>query len=71
MIQQLDLFASIETSVRELPEFLPLVLNGFYYEQSSKKFVSYVQGRRHYEILASACRHDKAWKDAIMKERFI
>jgi hypothetical protein len=49
----------------------PPVLNGFYYEQSSRKFVSFVLGRRHYEMLASRCRHPKEWQDKIKKERVI
>lgn len=47
------------------------LLNGFYYESSSKKFVSFVQGRRHYEILESRCREFKYWQDMIKKERSI
>ncbi len=47
------------------------VLNGFYYETSSRKFVSFVLGRRHYEIPASRCRLTKEWQQKIMRERSI
>jgi len=66
IIEQMELF-HIEPEQRQPKE----VLNGFYYEQSSRKFVSFVLGRRHYEILASRCRHDKQWQEKIKKERFI
>ncbi|MEC0310152.1 hypothetical protein P4H67_25695 [Paenibacillus lautus] len=38
---QLDLFEEQDAQT---------VLNGMYYEQSSGKFVSYVLGRRHFEV---------------------
>lgn len=61
IVEQMDLFD-------QQPDYL---LNGFYYERSTKKLVSFVFGRRHYEILASRCRLDKEWKEKIMKERSI
>lgn len=47
------------------------VLNGMYYERSSGKFVSYVLGRRHFEITPGRCLGDKEWKERIMRERAI
>jgi exopolysaccharide biosynthesis protein len=47
------------------------VLNGMYYEQSSGKFVSYVLGRRHFEVSPGRCLGDKEWKERIMRERAI
>lgn len=47
------------------------VLNGMYYEWSSGKFVSYVLGRRHFEITPGRCLGDKEWKERMMKERAI
>lgn len=47
------------------------VLNGMYYEQSSGKFVSYVLGRRHFEITPGRCLGDKEWKERIKRERAI
>lgn len=46
-------------------------LNGFYYEASTDSFVSYVQGRRHYEEPAKRCQHPKDWQDRIRRERVI
>ncbi|WP_311080919.1 hypothetical protein [Paenibacillus polymyxa] len=59
---QLDLFATDE------PE---PILNGMYYERSTRLFVSYVKGRRHFEIAPSRCLGDKAWKEKTMRERAI
>lgn len=59
---QLDLF-----DIKE-PE---LILNGMYYEKKTNKFVSYVKGRRHFEITPSRCLGDKAWKEKTMRERVI
>ncbi|AWP30740.1 hypothetical protein [Paenibacillus sp. Cedars] len=47
------------------------VLNGMYYERSSGKFVSFVLGRRHFEITPGRCLGDKEWKERIMRERAI
>ncbi|NWL89596.1 hypothetical protein DMN77_18775 [Paenibacillus sp. 79R4] len=47
------------------------LLNGMYYERSSNRFVSFVQGRRHFEVTPSRCLGDKAWKEKIMRERVI
>lgn len=47
------------------------VLNGMYFERVSNKFVSYVCGRRHFEITTSRCLGDKDWKEKTMRERAI
>jgi hypothetical protein len=61
---QLDLFGDyIE---QEQP-----VLNGMYYERATGKFVSYVCGRRYFEVTPARCLGDKAWKDKTMRERAI
>ncbi len=62
---QLDLF---EAHAEQLQQ---AVLNGMYYERSSGKFVSFVRGRRHFEISPARCLGDKAWKDKTMRERAI
>ncbi|WP_028590324.1 hypothetical protein [Paenibacillus massiliensis] len=65
---QMDLFASCE------PHPGPprrRILNGMYYEQSTGLFVSYVQGRRHFEVTPARCLGDKAWKEKTMRERAI
>lgn len=61
---QIDLFDTFEQPQKP-------ALNGMYYERSSGKFVSFVQGRRHYEVSPGRCLGDKAWKDKTMKERAI
>lgn len=60
---QLDLFDPIE---QPQP-----ALNGMYYERSSGKFVSFVCGRRHFEVTPGRCLGDKVWKDKTMRERAI
>lgn len=47
------------------------LLNGMYYERSSGKFVSFVCGRRHFEVTPGRCLGDKVWKDKTMRERAI
>ncbi|WP_456289693.1 hypothetical protein M1D70_09245 [Paenibacillus sp. AK002] len=59
---QLDLFEEQDAQT---------VLNGMYYERSSGKFVSYVLGRRHFEITPGRCLGDKEWKERIIRERAI
>ncbi len=61
-VQQLDLFsiANLEPN-----------LNGVYYERSTGLFVSYVQGRRHFEVAWAECLGDKAWKEKTKRERGI
>ncbi|ODA07334.1 MULTISPECIES: hypothetical protein [Paenibacillus] len=49
----------------------PKPLNGMYYEKRTNKFVSYVRGRRHFEVTPSRCLGDEAWKERIKKERGI
>ncbi len=61
---QLDLFDLEE-------QFQQPALNGMYYEQSTGLFVSYVCGRRHFEVTATRCLGDKDWKEKIMRERAI
>ena len=61
---QLDLFDTIEQPKQP-------TLNGMYYERSSGKFVSFVQGRRHFEVTPGRCLGDKAWQDKTMRERAI
>lgn len=63
--EQLDLFAAPETGAKPEP------LNGFYYEERSRKFVSFAMGKRHFEILASRCNLPKDWQERIKKERVI
>ncbi|KAF6569056.1 hypothetical protein G9G53_22450 [Paenibacillus sp. EKM206P] len=58
---QLDLFATDD----------PEPLNGMYYEKKTNKFVSYVKGRRHFEVTPGRCLGDEAWKEKTMKERAI
>ncbi|WP_019420156.1 hypothetical protein [Paenibacillus sp. OSY-SE] len=59
---QLELFTESEP--------LP-VLNGMYYERSTERFVSFVLGRRHYEVSAKRCFLDKAWQEKTKRERAI
>ncbi|RAV18860.1 hypothetical protein [Paenibacillus contaminans] len=47
------------------------VLNGMYYERSTDKFVSFVLGRRHYEVPAKTCGFLKAWQEKTKRERAI
>ncbi|MGG1880156.1 hypothetical protein ABDI30_21650 [Paenibacillus cisolokensis] len=62
---QLDLFGDCEEKSKQP------VLNGMYYERSTGLFVSYVCGRRHFEVTATRCLGDKAWKQKTMRERAI
>ncbi|MBO2942780.1 hypothetical protein JJQ72_02115 [Paenibacillus sp. F411] len=61
---QLDLFED-----HQQPE--DSILNGMYYERTSGKFVSYVLGRRHFEVTPCRCLGDKEWKERMMRERAI
>lgn len=75
-VEQLDLFGGADISppaARKPKPQMPrkVVLNGFYYEQATDKFVSFVQGRRHYEMSARGCQHTKEWQNRIKKERAI
>jgi len=65
--EQMDLFELIEVQVDKLPE----VLNGMYYEQATGLFVSYVCGRRHYEILAKGCGLNREWQERTKKFRVL
>ncbi|MEK5162035.1 hypothetical protein NYE69_06790 [Paenibacillus sp. FSL R5-0527] len=62
---QLDLFEVCEEQPHQA------VLNGMYYERATGKFVSFVRGRRHFEVSPGRCLGDKAWKEKTMKERSI
>ncbi len=46
-------------------------LNGMYYETSSDKYVSFVLGRRHYEVAAKHCGFDKSRQVRTKRERSI
>lgn len=67
-IVQLDLFSGEELCAPEPPA---AVLNGMYYEQATGLFVSYVMGRRHFEVSPGDCFGDKAWKEKTKRERAI
>jgi hypothetical protein len=68
-VEQLEMFTEAR-SATPAPSGVP-VLNGFYYETCSKKFVCFARGRRHFEVLASICKETKAWQQKIIKERSI
>lgn len=70
-VVQLDLFSFSEPKVEHPTPMCPPVLNGMYYERSTGKFVSYVRGRRYYEISPARCLGDRTWKERIMRERAI
>lgn len=59
---QMDLFSDVQ---------LDPLLNGMYYERSTNRFVSFVNGRRHYEISYWDCIGDKPWKERLKRERAI
>lgn len=59
---QMDLFIDAEQEA---------LRNGMYYERSTDQFVSFVLGRRYYEIAAKACNGDQAWKEKTRRERAI
>lgn len=61
-VQQHDLFSI---------NFTEPFLNGVYYERLTGLFVSYVQGRRHFEVTWGQCLGDKAWKEKTKRERGI
>jgi len=47
------------------------VLNGFYYERSTDKFVSFAQGKRHFEVPAKDCDFPKEWQKQVKLNRSI
>lgn len=57
---------SVDEPLNEKPP-----LNGMYYEASSDKYVSFVLGRRHYEVAAKSCGFDKTWQVRTKRERSI
>ncbi|MEK3762640.1 hypothetical protein MKZ07_30115 [Paenibacillus sp. FSL P4-0338] len=69
-VYQLDLFALIDPKPKSPVKPVP-ILNGLYYERETDLFVTFVQGRRHYEVPPRQCLGDKAWKDKTMRERAI
>ncbi|AKG36127.1 hypothetical protein [Paenibacillus durus] len=66
-VVQLDLFGGEELCAPAPPPFL----NGMYYERLTDKFVSFVLGRRHFEVSPGDCLGDKAWKEKMKRERAI
>lgn len=72
-VEQLDLFAGIEPEVpRQVPPpSRPAPLNGMYYERKTDRYVSFVHGRRHYEIAARRCGLAKDWQEKTRRERAI
>lgn len=69
MIKQLDMFDDSEGAAPAAP--VAPVLNGFYYERATDKFVSFVQGRRYYEEPAKGCKLPKDWQQRMKRERAI
>ncbi|WP_234404990.1 hypothetical protein [Paenibacillus bouchesdurhonensis] len=67
---ELDLFGGSNDKPPPAPAGEP-ALNGMYYERSTGLYVSYVQGRRYFEVTSARCLGDKAWKERIKKERSI
>lgn len=63
-------YIQLELFTESVPESSP-ALNGMYYERSTDRFVSFVLGRRHYEIPARRCFLDKAWQEKTKRERTI
>lgn len=61
-LEQLDLFLYSESAP---------ALNGMYYERSTDKFVSFVRGRRHYEVPSKGCGLDREWQEKTKRERAI
>lgn len=71
---ELDLFGGSSNDKAPPPVPAPAgepVLNGMYYERSTGLYVSYVQGRRYFEVTTARCLGDKTWKERIKKERAI
>lgn len=69
-VEQLDLFALDEPVQKSDQD----KLRGFYYEERTKRFVSFANGQRHFEILASRCKPPKwpkDWQESIKRERSI
>lgn len=70
-VEQLLMFEEAPVDLVEISVPTVSPLNGFYYEQSSRKYVSFVLGKRHFEMLASRCRFPDEWKNKIKEERAI
>lgn len=73
-VLQLELFKDA-TDVAPAPTRLitlkPPVLNGMFYERSTDKFVSFVLGKRHFEVRAKGCGYMKEWQERTKRERSI
>ncbi|ETT45745.1 hypothetical protein C162_20466 [Paenibacillus sp. FSL R7-269] len=69
--QQIDLFALLDSKPKPPAAAQKPLLNGIYYERRTGLFVTYVQGRRHFEVSLGRCLGDKAWKEKTMRERAI
>lgn len=46
-------------------------LNGFYYERSTDKFVSFALGTKHFEVAVKDCDFTKEWQKRIKQDRAI
>lgn len=68
---QLDLFNDIQPE--PVPAAAPAapVLNGYYYERSTDKYVSFAMGVRYFEEPAKGCSYPKEWQERIKRERAI
>ena len=72
--KQLDLFDLLAEESKSPTSPAPsgkVILNGMYYEKSTGLFVSFVLGRRHFEVTPDECLGLKEWKKRTMKERSI
>lgn len=67
-MKQLDLFSDWGA---EQSALVDQGLNGFYYERSTDRFVSFAIGTRFYEVAAAECDFPKEWQKRVMKERAI
>ncbi|MNW41741.1 hypothetical protein D3C74_188900 [compost metagenome] len=70
-VEQLDLFGGMDFTLPPDQAGEVEVLNGMYYERSTGLFVSYVLGKRYFEVTAAECLGDKQWKENTMRERVI
>lgn len=66
-LEQMDLFDVMDNRIEPPPR----VLNGMYYEQVTGNYVSFVCGRRHYEIPAKGCGLNREWQERTKRERSI
>ncbi|MEC0167411.1 hypothetical protein [Paenibacillus graminis] len=68
--EQLDLFEWSGVQVSATADKAE-VLNGMYNERATGRFVSFVLGRRHYEIPAKGCGLNREWQIRTKRERSI